>query len=71
MPGLLIRVLCCVLLLLFAYPLAMLLHPWWILVQPLGAFELFALMVDELTTIMRLPQNLSRSIQTGRWWWSV
>ncbi|CAF3945805.1 unnamed protein product, partial [Rotaria sp. Silwood1] len=25
----------------FAYPLTLLLHPWWILMQPLGAYDLF------------------------------
>lgn len=71
MSGILIRLICVILLPLFAYPLTIFLHPWWVLIQPLGAFELFSNMIDELTTIMHLPQNLSLSIQTGQWWWQV
>lgn len=70
MPGYLIR-LFCLLLLPLALVLTWLLHPWWILTQPLGAFDPFSNTIDELTTIMQLPQNLSLSIQTGQWWWQL
>ncbi len=71
MPGIIIRILSLIILLFFAYPLTILLHPWWILIQPLGAYDLFSNMFDELTTIMHLPENLSLSIQTGQWWWQL
>ncbi|UJR16513.1 hypothetical protein I4U23_003415 [Adineta vaga] len=66
-----IRLLCIILLFTFAYPLTLLLHPWWILIQPLGAYDLFSNMISELTAIMHLPQHLSRSIQIGTWWWNL
>ncbi|CAF2917594.1 unnamed protein product [Rotaria sp. Silwood2] len=66
MVGIIIRILSLIFLLLFAYPLTLLLHPWWILMQPLGAYDLFSNMVNELTMIMHLPENLSLSIQTGQ-----
>lgn len=71
MFGLLIRILSFIFLVLFAYPLILLLHPWWILTQPLGAYVLFSNMVTELTIIMHLPKNLSLSIQNGQWWWKI
>jgi hypothetical protein len=71
MPGIIIRILSFLFLLLFAYPLTIFLHPWWILIQPLGASDLFSNMINELTTIMHLPKNLSLSIQTGQWWWQL
>lgn len=71
MPGPLIRIISLILLIFFGYPLTYLLHPWWILIQPLGATDMFANMIEELTIIMRLPENLSRSIQTGQWWWNL
>ena len=70
MSGFVIRILSFILLL-PALPFTLLLHPWWILTQPLGAYDPFATTVDELTTIMQLPANLSLSIQTGQWWWQL
>ncbi|CAF0934911.1 unnamed protein product [Rotaria sordida] len=71
MPGIIIRILSFIFLLFFAYPLTLLLHPWWILIQPLGAYDIFSNMINELTIIMHLPENLSLSIQTGQWWWEL
>ncbi|CAF1165002.1 unnamed protein product [Rotaria sordida] len=71
MPGIIIRILSFIFLLFFAYPLTLLLHPWWILIQPLGAYDIFSNMINELTIIMHLPENLSLSIQTGQWWWKL
>ena len=71
MYSIIIRILSFIFLIIFAYPLTILLHPWWILVQPLGAYDLFSDMISELTTIMHLPEALSLSIQTGQWWWQL
>jgi hypothetical protein len=71
MAGVIIRLLSFLLLILFGYPLTIFLYPWWILIQPLGAYDIFSNMINELTTIMHLPQNLSLSIQTGEWWWRL
>ncbi|CAF0845869.1 unnamed protein product [Adineta steineri] len=71
MSPIIIRILSLILLIFFAYPLTIYLHPWWILMQPLGAYDLFSNMINELTTIMHLPRNLSLSIQTGEWWWHL
>ncbi|CAF0993364.1 unnamed protein product [Rotaria sordida] len=71
MPGIIIRILSFIFLLFFTYPLTLLLHPWWILIQPLGAYDIFSNMINELTIIMHLPENLSLSIQTGQWWWEL
>ncbi|CAF1619324.1 unnamed protein product, partial [Rotaria sp. Silwood1] len=71
MANIIIRILSLIFLIIFAYPLTLLLHPWWILMQPLGAYDLFSNMINELTTIMHLPENLSLSIQTGQWWWQL
>jgi hypothetical protein len=66
-----VRLLAIVLLVLFAYPLAILLHPWWIVVQPLAVSDLFGHMFDELTDLMRLPERVSSTIRTGQWWWRL
>ncbi|CAF3768258.1 unnamed protein product, partial [Rotaria sp. Silwood1] len=71
MANIIIRISSLMFLIIFAYPLTLLLHPWWILMQPLGAYDLFSNMINELTTIMHLPENLSLSIQTGQWWWQL
>ncbi|CAF3823318.1 unnamed protein product [Rotaria sp. Silwood1] len=71
MANIIIRISSLIFLIIFAYPLTLLLHPWWILMQPLGAYDLFSNMINELTTIMHLPENLSLSIQTGQWWWQL
>jgi len=67
----LIRLISLIVLIVFGYPLTYLLHPWWILIQPLGATDTFSTMIEELTEIMRLPEKLSLSIQTGQWWWNL
>ena len=71
MNGLFIRLISLILLLVFAYPLVFFLHPWWVLVQPLGAYDLLSAVVEELTVIMLLPRNLALSIRTGHWWWHL
>jgi hypothetical protein len=71
MSGIIIRIISLILLILFAYPLTIFLHPWWILIQPLGAYDIFSNMINELTIIMHLPEKISLSIQTGQWWWQL